>query len=67
MTERLLTDESLMPFGKHKGEKLANVPPDYLIWLYDNNKCFDDLRKYIESNMDVLKAEIEQKKKSENK
>lgn len=30
-----LTDESLMPFGKHKGEKMANVPASYLLWLYD--------------------------------
>lgn len=30
-----MTDISLMPFGKHKGEKMANVPPEYLLWLYD--------------------------------
>lgn len=23
----------IMPFGKHKGEKIANVPPDYKRWL----------------------------------
>jgi uncharacterized protein (DUF3820 family) len=27
-----MTDESLMPWGKHKGEKMANVPPEYLLW-----------------------------------
>ena len=50
-----MTDESIMPFGKYKGQKLANVPASYLLWLYDNNKCFGELKKYIEENMDALR------------
>lgn len=53
-----------MPFGKHKGEKLANIPPDYLIWIFENNKCSVDVAKYIAENMDVLKSEIDYKNKS---
>lgn len=60
----MLTDNDLMPFGKYKGEKLANVPASYLLWLYDNNKCNQYLREYIEDNMDVLNEEI--KKNSRN-
>lgn len=30
------TDETPMPFGKHKGTPLKDVPPSYLLWLYDN-------------------------------
>ena len=59
-----MTDNSLMPFGKHKGQKMANVPPDYLIWIYENNKCTPDVAKYIADNLDVIKAEINQKSKS---
>ena len=59
-----MNDESLMPFGKYKNEKLANVPPDYLIWLYDNGKCFNDLKEYIKENLDCLKQEIALKNKS---
>jgi uncharacterized protein (DUF3820 family) len=58
-----MTDESIMPFGKHKGEKLANVPPEYLLWLYDEGKCYGELRAYIADNMDSIKAEIEYKNK----
>jgi uncharacterized protein (DUF3820 family) len=58
-----MNDESIMPFGKYKGEKMANVPPDYLLWLYDNGKCYGDVRKYIADNLDVLKSEIEYKNK----
>lgn len=57
----MLTDKSPMPYGKHKGVEMANVPASYLIWLYENDKCTDDVREYIEDNMDVLKIEINNK------
>lgn len=53
-----LTDESIMPFGKHKGTKLANVPADYLLFCYQNYKLIAPLKKYIEDNMDSIKQEI---------
>lgn len=53
-----MTDTTLMPFGKHKGVALANVPAQYLLWLYKEGKCFGELRKYIESNMAVLQMEL---------
>jgi uncharacterized protein (DUF3820 family) len=56
--ESTLTDESLMPYGQHKGKKMANVPAKDLIWLYDNNKCTQPVKDYIEDNMDVLIIEI---------
>lgn len=59
-----MNDESVIPFGKYKGEKMANVPPDYLIWLYENGKCYGELKDYIKDNMDVLKSEIALKNKS---
>lgn len=55
---KTLTDESQMPFGIHTGEKLANVPAKYLMYLYDNNKLTDEVRAYIIDNLDVLKEEI---------
>ena len=58
-----MTDNSLMPFGKYKGEKMANVPFDYLLWLYDNGKDYGEVRKYIIDNFDVLKAESKYKNK----
>lgn len=57
-----LTDESIMPFGKHKGIKLANVPANYLIWLYDSQNASGDLLEYIRENMDCLTAEIKRSK-----
>lgn len=57
-----LTDQSLMPFGKHKGKALANVPAGYLLWIYDNLTLRDDLRLYIKRNQEVLVREEELRK-----
>lgn len=52
-----LKDTDPMPYGKHKGIAMANVPASYLLWLYDN--CYNpDIRAYIRDNMDALKQEI---------
>lgn len=59
----MLNDNSPMPWGKYKGEKMANVPADYLMWLHDNNKCSGAVRAYIEDNLDVIEIEIKRKKK----
>ncbi|MFA5152432.1 MAG: DUF3820 family protein [Clostridia bacterium] len=59
-----MTDESLIPFGKYQGEKMANVPPEYLLWLYENNKVYGDVKQYIKDNLDVIKSEIQLKQKS---
>ena len=56
------TDETPMPWGKYKGTALANVPADYLIWLYDNNKAYGKLAYYIHRNLDVLRADAAREK-----
>lgn len=59
-----MTDNSTMPFGKFKGEKMANVPSEYLLWLFENNKCTPEVAKYIADNIEVIKSEISFKSKS---
>lgn len=58
-----MTDESIMPWGEYKGEKMANVPPDYLLWLLENNKCGGEVRRYIQDNKETILAEIKNKNK----
>lgn len=58
-----LKDDSTMPFGQHKGEKMANVPADYLLWCFDNKKCSNAVQAYIEINEDVLRLQAKQTKK----
>lgn len=49
-----MDDNSLMPYGKHQGKAMINVPADYLLWLYENDKCSGDVKAYIVANEDVL-------------
>jgi uncharacterized protein (DUF3820 family) len=59
----MLTDESLMPFGKHKGQKMANVDAGYLLFLYNQNVrtrtygAMSDVMVYINDNLEALKKE----------
>jgi uncharacterized protein (DUF3820 family) len=58
-TERhILTDESLMPYGKYKGLQMIKVPANHLIWLYENNRCSVEVKEYVLDNLEVLKDEI---------
>lgn len=51
MKEEKMNDNSIMPFGKYKGDRLIYVPDNYLIWLYEENKCFGALKQYIKENL----------------
>lgn len=53
----ILTDESLMPWGKWKGTKMANVPADYLLWLHKEGKYNASVKAYILENLELLKKE----------
>ena len=54
-----MDDNSVMPFGAHKGKKFANIPAKYFLWLEQQSWIKPDLREYIEANAEVFKAEIE--------
>jgi uncharacterized protein (DUF3820 family) len=57
----IINDKSPMPYGKYKGTPMCNVPADYLLWLYENQKFNREVRIYIEDNMQALKQEIKKK------
>ena len=60
----MMNDESIMPFGQYKGEKMANVPSSYLLWLYENNRGTREIQEYVKENLDVIKSDIALKRKS---
>lgn len=53
----ILSDESSMPFGKHRGKRMIDVPAQYLLWLNDDGLKDGPLKNYIERNLDALKQE----------
>ncbi|MES2004325.1 MAG: hypothetical protein V4450_07375 [Bacteroidota bacterium] len=59
-----LTDNSILKYGKkHLGEKLAEVPDSYLVWLYDNAKISASLKTYIEESVPLIQAQVRAKEK----
>lgn len=51
----MYTDSTILSFGKYKFHKLGNIPPSYLLNIY-NNKSFKDgdLLQYIEANLEKI-------------
>lgn len=53
--KKVLTDNSIMTFGSHKGKRLSEVPGDRLLFYYGNYKNLSpELKKYIEDNMNMI-------------
>ena len=46
-----------MPFGKHKGELLEDIPTDYLNWLMENCTLRQDLEMEIENQLTLRRGE----------
>jgi len=51
-------DDTPMPFGIHKGKKLADVPADYLLFLFYEKKGGSELMEYLIENKDALEYEV---------
>lgn len=55
----IFDDDTPMPFGKHKGKALRDVPARYLLWLEGTLRRDDwkDLQAYIKDNYEALKLQ----------
>ncbi len=58
-SEAPLADDTAMPFGKHKGTPLDDIPTTYLHWLYHNGEGCQNpvIVAYIEKHWADLKAD----------
>lgn len=45
---------TVMPFGKHKGEFLGDIPLSYLIWVYENTELRGKLKEDVKATIDML-------------
>lgn len=52
-----------MPFGAHKGKPMVEVPDQYLLWIWNENKCNNDVREYIKDNLDAIKSNVNRNRK----
>ncbi len=63
------TDNTIMPFGKHRNSRLAEVPASYLLWCYKQKDMMKErpgLRAYIEEGMTWLESEAREEQRDKN-
>ncbi len=41
--------DTSVPWGKHRGQLVDEVPLEYLCWLVDANDWKDELRRYLDN------------------
>jgi uncharacterized protein (DUF3820 family) len=46
-----------IPFGKHKGKALEDIPSHYLLWLADQDNPPEQVKKYVEMHRKTLERE----------
>lgn len=61
----MITDTSIMPFGKYKGKALKDAPDGYLLWLYDHKKLKGELKEYVEERIPVLRVMKNKREKTQ--
>lgn len=52
-----LQDIDVMPFGKHKGTKMIDVPASYLLWYLENGTS-GNVMDYCIENKEALLEEV---------
>lgn len=55
-------DSTKMPFGKHQGLKMKEVPSDYLIWMSEQpwlKESWPKLYKYVQKHLKQMKEQEE--------
>lgn len=57
---KTMTDQSIMPFGKFKGQRMSDIPASYLLWLWNNgvkDQPDKPVHDYIKDSLDALQQE----------
>lgn len=54
-----MTDTDKMPWGKHVGKPMQEVPASYLLYLHENMKDFKgEVADYIKENLETIKKQV---------
>lgn len=57
-TNTEITDNSPMPFGKHKDKAMINIPAKYLLWLFNEGCTHPGVKQYLLENIDAIRKEV---------
>lgn len=56
-----IADNHIMPFGKHKGKPMSEVPHGWFVYMDDRGKLSGAVKKYAEENVLILKFVADRK------
>ena len=59
-TSYQIFDHTPMPFGRHKGKRMDEVPAKYLLWVFNEGCTHPALNKYLNDNLAALQKEAGQ-------
>jgi uncharacterized protein (DUF3820 family) len=59
-----MNDDTLMPFGKHKGKKLSDVPHGWFIYMNDRHRLSGKLKEYAEETVPILRIQRDMNKRN---
>ncbi len=63
----IYSDITTMPFGKHLGKPIGQLPADYLLWLRDNcTTLHEGFKTYIDNKRSTLEIEALAEKQRAN-
>ena len=60
-----MKETDIMPFGKHKGKPLSEVPHSWFIFMYDRGKLTGEIKLFAEENVPILRFQAQKLKKKE--
>ena len=52
-----LDDDSLMPWGKHEGKRMEDVPDKYLKWIYWKGQIDAPVKLYVEEYLHYFETD----------
>lgn len=58
-----VTDETILPFGCHKGEKLGDIHNRYLSWLFAEkwfSEKYPKIHEYLEDRLEDYDPELDE-------
>lgn len=47
-----------MFYGKYKDRQLKDIPADYWVWMYENNRLSGSLKVYVAERIELFKQQI---------
>lgn len=53
--KHIVSDKTIIWFGKYKGTKLIDIPDEYFQYLLDNNISFKGIKDYSKTRLNLKK------------